>query len=193
VNTDEIKELYRDLKAAREIRNWQEFSAKIGYDRAYLSSVVNGSKPLQPDMIAAIQRAFPKTTNNVAPKKQQVLSDGIEITLKEYLESIREQKRMAEEHRKSAEKHSEDLKNIIIAQLAGIDQKLTGVDSNLVAALAGVAKQAVHYEAASSTALESLARLEHKKQDALKKEADKRVFDKLREISGHRTNQKTHK
>jgi hypothetical protein len=92
------------------------------------------------------------------------------------------------EHIEMIKQHNRDLKEIILKQLEGMDKKLDGVGTNLTAALAGVAQQSIHFEAASSTALESLARLEKKKPDALKKEADKRVGDKLKEISGHRKN-----
>lgn len=68
-----------------------------------------------------------------------------------------------------------------------VQDKLLMMESNLTAVLAGVAKQTIHFEAVSTTSLESLARLEKKKPDALKKEADKKVVDKLNEISEHHT------
>lgn len=105
----------------------------------------------------------------------QLINNGnLGITIQEYLDSIREQKRMAEDHRKTAEKHSEDLKQIIIAQLTSIDQKLNGVGSNLNDALAGVFQQSLRMEAMGYTTLEALSVLTGKKPDALSKVSDKR-------------------
>jgi transcriptional regulator with XRE-family HTH domain len=63
--------------------------------------------------------------------------------------------------------------------------RINKIDANLVRALAGVTKQSVHMEAVSGVALEALARIEKKKPDALRREADKRVLDTLSHNEQH--------
>jgi hypothetical protein len=85
-----IKELYRELKKARMILKWEEFADKIGYDRTYVSRVINGHEPLTQDLIDKIKNTFPNGTKNVP---RGTLSDplppgGIVRTLKDYVEKI---------------------------------------------------------------------------------------------------------
>lgn len=65
-SVDDIKSLYERLKDARIVKNWDEFSKRIDYDRTYVSRVVNGHEPLSPDLINAIVKEFINPTKNVS-------------------------------------------------------------------------------------------------------------------------------
>lgn len=64
-SVSDIKALYQNLKNARQVRNWGEFADKIGYDRTYISRVVNEHEPLTPELKDKIKEVFSDTTKNV--------------------------------------------------------------------------------------------------------------------------------
>lgn len=100
---------------------------------------------------------------------------NIEITLQEYLDSIKEQKRLAEENAKSSAQHARDLKEIMHKQLEKIE-------TNLSLVLGGVHQQSLYMESLRTISLNSLARIEKKKENSLLAEADKMLFDKIESL-----------
>lgn len=65
-SVSDIKTLYQDLKNNRRlVKNWEEFSDKIGYDRTYISRVVNEHEPLTDEVKDKIKEVFINTTKNV--------------------------------------------------------------------------------------------------------------------------------
>jgi hypothetical protein len=64
-SVSDIRKLYQDLKNARLVRNWGEFADKIGYDRTYVSRVVNEHEPFTPELKEKIKDTFLSATKNV--------------------------------------------------------------------------------------------------------------------------------
>jgi transcriptional regulator with XRE-family HTH domain len=85
-----------------------------------------------------------------------------------------------EEVLRRADDHAATLKEIILETLRGMNGKLTGIDSNLNAVLAGVRKNVAISEAVTKTALKSLARIEKKPEESLIQEADKTRVEALK-------------
>lgn len=59
----DVKNLYKILKGMRKVLNWGEFSDQIGYDRTYVSRVLNGHEPLTADLLGKINATFDVTGN----------------------------------------------------------------------------------------------------------------------------------
>lgn len=127
-----------------------------------------------------------KTPTENGKTNENTPSPAHTISVEEFIESIREQKRMAENHNR-------DLKEILVAHLANIEGKLTRVDANLGDALLGVTQQALRMEAMGYTALEALSLLSGKKPDHLAKESDKRQTEAAKKIYGQGKKIESHK
>jgi hypothetical protein len=64
-NVNDIRSLYEELKKSRQLKNWGEFADMIGYDRTYISRVVNEHEPLTDEVKNKIIDTFINATHNV--------------------------------------------------------------------------------------------------------------------------------
>lgn len=60
---DDIKNAYNRLKSERKVLNWGEFSELVGYDRTYVSRVLNEHEPLTQEMLDKISIKLNETEN----------------------------------------------------------------------------------------------------------------------------------
>lgn len=64
-NVSWIKQLFADLKKRRLVMTWQEFAEKVGYDRTYISRVINGHESLTEELVKKIRETDFESTENV--------------------------------------------------------------------------------------------------------------------------------
>jgi transcriptional regulator with XRE-family HTH domain len=148
----------------------EDLAVKLGTKKENIYKWEEGAKPSDPEIFSRLNGWLANTYFNTNKSEQQPENT---ISFREHLEAVKEQKRMAEQYAK-------ELKEIIIAQLTGLDHKLTAAGKNLDAALAAAFQQSLTMDAMGSTVLESLARLEKKKPDSLVLEAGRKQHERAK-------------
>lgn len=78
-----IKEYYALLKKDRKVMNWQEFAERIGYDRTYVSRVLNGHETLTQDFVDKINNAKFSTADYVSHETEDVTKKYIALLEKQ--------------------------------------------------------------------------------------------------------------
>lgn len=124
----------------------------------------SGSEPQHPELYQKVKDWLENGAKNYTMQTQPAAFNLRDPRDQELIDSIK--------------KHNEDLKEIVLAQLTGLDKKLSGVGKSLDTAVALAFQQSLRTDAVGTTVLESLARLEKKKPDALIREADKKQSEK---------------
>lgn len=100
LHTEDIRRLYFRLKSEGKLKTWEDFSKKIGYDRTYVSRVINNKEPLVNEFAEKVESVF-GIPQNVTPdsqiKEQSVivnadLKDEIIALLKEKIQRLESEK-----------------------------------------------------------------------------------------------------
>lgn len=165
-------EFGKKLKELREAKKFTQgqIATSLGVTTRQVQRYEENTLP-RPDKIKALNKIFKfdfftllddskgHIVADVGLDQQLSLGD-LNITLKDYLNEVRQQK--------------EFLQQLLI-------DKIGKIDSNLSTALGGVIQLSLHVESAREVALKSLARLEKKPQEALTDEADKIVIQLMKE------------
>jgi plasmid maintenance system antidote protein VapI len=97
-NIEGIKKLFAQLKKDRKVLNWGEFADAVGYDRTYISRVINGHETLTADLLKVINNTtfgetkdVVHTTNNVVDESVVKSKDQTIGELKAHIETLKEQ------------------------------------------------------------------------------------------------------
>lgn len=165
----ELKGIIDQIKK-KEAVTLKDIAAVSGVNRSSLQN--NLTKKMKVEMkdftVNKIAKAYPlyfESDQNQTNSKQLYKEyEHIPISLSKHMEKI--------------DQHTAFLQRLL-------EGRIERMDANLSAVLAGSKKQAVYFEAVSETALESLARIEKKKPDALQRVADKKAIEKINRSTGH--------
>jgi hypothetical protein len=172
------------------------FAKKADVGRSNLQFKLNAKQQMDisDTTVNKIRKAFPRyfaetsqKNNNEQSAHHTVSAEpgNFQVSGRE-LDLIATIKSMADDSVRRADKHADDLKEIILEQLKAMSSQLREISVNSKEILVGVRRQAVFADARSDVALESLARLERKKPDVLKKEASKKSVEILKSSIEHR-------
>lgn len=162
LNVKEIKALYADLKKARTIMTWGEFAGQIESDRTYISRVMNGHEPLTRGLQKKIFEKFINTTKNVS-RETKIPKDRTDELI-------------------------ESLKNTNEMLVEVIKNNLNIIQSNLTTNQMMINSIQVRQSAQHHVMLESLDRIEKKKEGTLSAKADKievELSQKLKRKGNH--------
>lgn len=166
-------EFGKKLKELREAKRFTQgqIATSLGVTTRQVQRYEENTLP-RPDKIKALNKIFKfdfftmmddtKSHNATEGDKldQQLPLGDLNITLKDYLNEVRQQK--------------EFLQQLLM-------DKIGKLDANLSTALGGVIQLSLHVESAREVVLKSLARLEKKPQSSLTDEADKIVIQLMKE------------
>lgn len=166
-------EFGKKLKELREAKNFTQgqIATSLGVTTRQVQRYEENTLP-RPDKIKVLNKIFKfdfftmmddsksHTATNPESLDQQLPLGDLNITLKDYLNEVRQQK--------------EFLQQLLI-------DKVGKMDANLSTALGGVIQLSLHVESAREVMLKSLARLEKKPEASLTDEAGKIVTQLMKE------------
>lgn len=172
----QIKKKWAEGARIKEKRDSQDLSAeklalKLGVTKENIYKWERGSKPSDPDQLAALMKwlnDLENGTNKMADgtAKHEAKPDLLATLMETMTQLMKTQNSLLEEQKKE------------------VVSKISTIETNLNRALGGVSKLSLHVESAREVVLQSLARLEKKKdENALLKEADKRVGQKIESLN----------
>lgn len=112
--SEDIRQLYFRLKSEGKLNTWEDFSKKIGYDRTYVSRVINNKEPLVDDFARKVESVF-GAAQNVPREAQQEGAVKMDYT-GELIESLRNQISLLKEKCEGLETDKADLKLVVQRQ-----------------------------------------------------------------------------
>lgn len=161
-----IKEWFEQLREARAVLTWAEFAKKVGYNRTYVSRVINEQEPLTEEFIKAIRNAIDNGTFSVpriTPNKKETPSkvEGV-IPVSEYIQEIKRRADEAERNRQVLEelfRGNQDIMRSSLASLANLQEAMAETQQLILAQLrAGQKYEAIKDSAGNKKKTEAILR-----------------------------------